>query len=207
MYIFDGFCVFLESLTERYTNRHTFTFSTTAMSTKPTNVFIITKQPTLNTEINRIYIFAGEGIMIALFLFVIVLQLFTCKRANSTRITTPNQKTCKQRRESNESLTEIQLVNEHADSAIRQVRKQMHVQQQAENDNNEYHEINQSLDFLKASLDDEGSRISSEYGHSYSPIAKRFHLKEPNNEVSSASTADLYLQPVSVMEKSTAITD
>lgn len=179
------------------------------MSPKATNIFINTKQPTINTEISRSYIFAGGGIMIALFLFVIVLQLFTCKRANSTRIKTPNQTTCKQKRKSDESLTEIQLVNMHADNAIHHVRKPTNMHQQAEteyNDVHEYHEINQSSDFFKASLNYEGPRNSSEYEHSYSLIAESCHSNEPINEVSVESTTDLYLQPISGMEKSIAIT-
>lgn len=180
------------------------------MSPKPTNVIIITKQPTLNTEISRSYIFAGGGIMMALFLFVIVLQLFTCKRANSTRIKTPNQTTCKQKRKSDESLTEIQLDIIHADNAIHHVKKQAHMHQQAEteySDIHEYQEINQSSDIFKASLDYEEPRISSEYEHSKSPIAERCYLKIQLSEISAANTADLYLQPVSVMESSFAITD
>lgn len=51
-----------------------------------TNSIIVTEEPTTKGEINTIYIvLAGVGILIVLFLFVLVIQIYTCKRSKSTK--------------------------------------------------------------------------------------------------------------------------
>lgn len=51
-----------------------------------TNSIIVTEEPTTKGEINTIYIvLAGVGILIGLFLFVLVIQIYTCKRSKSTK--------------------------------------------------------------------------------------------------------------------------
>lgn len=175
-------------------------------STETNNVFI-TEDP-IAEEISRQYILAAGGIIIVMFLFVLILQLYTCKRSKSS-----NTKSFKQRSEEipthDQPFNNAQHGNEPTANSLSPVRNKNNVNLTVESD---YHDINElimlrGMSSISNTIEDyEKPPISSSPKLSYCPLTVRnmcfqdFNDQyiEPVSGHSDENNADLYLQPVNV---------
>lgn len=87
-------------------------FTNTVSIPTNTSIVIITKEPT-REGINRIYILAGGGIILAMLLFLIAVQLYTRKRSKSAKKKKLKYKKCEKKRSTDESAVDAQVGNEH----------------------------------------------------------------------------------------------
>lgn len=93
------------------------------------NVSCVTEKTATNGDTNRKYILAGGGITISILLFLIIVQLYHCKRSKSAKNRTLKLKACQRMYTSEEChqigndlsietrnpLEHINNFNEHAD--------------------------------------------------------------------------------------------
>lgn len=201
-FLFAFFLLFLEAFTTSKTNQHIYTSSTTSFSSK-TSAIIDTENRKI--EINMNYLLAGGGIFLCLIIFVILLQLYTCKRSTTARTHTFKQKTCKEIGETDEHDIEI------ARNEIALKRKKSTLNQPVECDYCDVDEIIETIhlqNFTNASQEYELPRSLPKSKHAYMPITEEnSHLSpqfkddefEQREGRSSESTSDLYLQPIHVI--------
>lgn len=71
----------------------------------------IPDEPPTRGDINTNYILAGGGILIVLFLCVLSLQIYTCKRAKSTKIQFCEHNASREMRLPDESVNDVQKEN------------------------------------------------------------------------------------------------
>lgn len=69
----------------------------------------VTKESTRERDINGKYILAGGGIILAILLFLIAVQLYTRKRANSAKKNKSKYKKCEKIRSTDESAVDVQM--------------------------------------------------------------------------------------------------
>lgn len=191
---------------QKVTSRSVSMISTTAM-------LLIPEQTKPREELNKQYIFFGGGTIIAMFIIVIVLQMYTCKRSKSAKIKTLSQKKCEETDMSEELVDDEHHRNIQSETTMPTVRNKNKENQKVESD---YCDVDEFLDFEN---NPSGvSNISTGYEQpqtmqnptfSYSPLTPRssFHFQrlndhfvEPINDQCKENNSNLYLQPISVLE-------
>lgn len=178
----------------------------------------IPDEPPTRGDINTNYILAGGGILIVLFLCVLSLQIYTCKRAKSTKIQFCEHNACREMRLPDESANDVQKENSPTPSMNYRARKNPNIHQPTEP---AYHDIDESMELEQSPV---LSNASQEYERSsqklltklpYSPLSIRdsFLFKqlvdlqvEPLDK-RDENNPDLYLQPISIEENNKAITE
>lgn len=154
------------------------------------------------------YLLVGGGIFLSLILFVILLQLYTCKRSATARTRTFKKKTCKEMGETGESQEKHDI--ELASNEMPMKRKQSTFNQPAECD---YYDIDEIMEtrhlpkFTNVSQEYELPRSLPKSKHAYLPLTVEHsylspQFKDDNSEQrghSTESTSDLYLQPIHVI--------
>lgn len=88
-------------------------FTNTVSIPTNTSIVFVTKEPTREGEINRKYILAGGGIILAMLLFLIAVQLYTRKRSKSAKKNKLKYKKCEKIRSTDESAVDALVGNEH----------------------------------------------------------------------------------------------
>lgn len=88
-------------------------FTNTVSIPTNTSIVLVTKEPTRVGEINGKYILAGGGIILAVLLFLIAVQLYTRKRSKSEKKNKLKSKKCETIRSTDESPVDAQVGNEH----------------------------------------------------------------------------------------------
>lgn len=176
-------------------------------STEKNNVFI-TEDP-IAEEISRKYILAAGGIIIVMFLFVLILQLYICKRSKSSNIKSFKQRRSEKIPTHDQPVNNAQHENEPAANSQSPVRNKNNVNLTVESD---YHDIDELLELrgmssLSNTIEDyEKPPILSSTKLSYYPLTVRNmcfqdfndQYVEPVSGHSDENNADLYLQPVNV---------
>lgn len=176
-----------------------------------TSAAFITEKPATKIEIDLNSLLAVGGVLFSLFLFVKLLQLYTCKRSSTARIKTCKRTTCEKIGKSDESEDAFQHEIEHPSSKIPSSRNKTNVNQAAKCD---YHEIDEILEirhsshFSNESQNYELPRVLSNYRHSYSPLTVENSYLSPlfqdNVETHdlhcNETNTDPYLEPINVIE-------
>lgn len=186
-------------------------FTSTLALVPETKDASITDEPPTRGDINTNYILAGGGILIVLFLCVLSLQIYTCKRSKSTKIQICEHNTCREMRLPNESANDVQKENTQAPTTNYQARKKTNINQPAEP---AYHDIDESMELEPSPV---LSNASQEYERSsqklltklsYSPLSIRdsflfkqlIDLQVEALDKRDENYPDLYLQPISIEE-------
>lgn len=172
----------------------------------------ITEKPAIKIEINLNSLLAVGGVFLSLFLFVILLQLYTCKRSTTARIKTFKRTTCEKIGKSDESQDTVQHEIEHPSNKIPSSRNKINVNQAAKCD---YHEIDEILEirqtsqFSNESQNYELPRALSNSRHSYSPLTVensylsplfQDNVVETHDVYCNETNTDPYLEPIHVNE-------
>lgn len=192
---------FVEVFTEGRTSQRMCTSCTTSTPSKTSEIVITDRR----IEINRNYLLAVGGIFISLILFVILLQLYTCKKSTTARTNT-KKKSCEEMGTSEESEEQHKIQQEikHASKKI----TRSNLDQPVECD---YHDIDEIIEirhltnFSNESENYELPRILSDSRHSYSPLTVENSYLSPQFEDNlveqqaghcNKNNSDLYLQPI-----------
>lgn len=179
-----------------------------------TNILLVTEEPTTKGEINTIHIIlAGVGILIGLFLFVLVLQIYTCKRSKSTRTNKVLKRNkCEDAGTSgasdNGNNGNVSVLREHP-----RMRSKTKKQQPAESF---YHDVEDSLELRYSPVISNASQEYEIHCHlpmpdlSYSPLSiKDSVLVQQMNDKQVESIcghfdgmkSDMYLHPITVRKE------
>lgn len=205
-YVFCLDIVVLEAFTTWKTSQNIYTSSTTSFPSK-TSTIIDTDNRKIEININ--YLLAGGGIFLSLILFVILLQLYSCKRSTTARTFTFKKKTCKEKGETDESQEkhDIKLTSK----VMPLKRTKSTINQPAEYD---YYDIDEIIEtrhlpnFTHASQEYELPRSLPKSKHAYLPLTVENsylspQFKDDDSEQreghSRESTSDLYLQAIHVI--------
>lgn len=155
---------------------------------------------------------AVGGVFLSLFLFVIILQLYTCKRSTTARIKTFKRTTCEKIGKSDEFKDTIQHEIEHPSNKMPSPRNKPNVNQAPKCD---YHEIGDMIEirhtshFSNESQKYETPRVFFNSGHSYSPLTVentylsplfQGNVVETHDVHCNETNTDLYLEPINVIE-------
>lgn len=155
------------------------------------------------------YLLVGGGIFLSLIIFVILLQLYTCKRSTTARTHTFKQKTCKEIDETDESQEKHNI--ERARNEIALKSKKSTLNQPVDCDYCDVDEIIETRHlqhFTNASKEYELPRSLQKSKHAYLPITVENSYLSPqfkddkfkqHEGHSSEATSDLYLQPIHVI--------
>lgn len=179
-----------------------------------TNTMSVTEEPTTKEEINTIYIILGGfGILIVLFLFVLVLQIYTCKRLKPTRTNKVLKRNkCEDVGTSDASADDDNNENERTSKGIPRIRSKTKIQQPAESF---YHDVEESLELRYSPGISNTSQEHEIHCHlpmsdlSYSPLSiKNSVLVQQMNDKQVKSIggpsddmkSDLYLHPITVLK-------
>lgn len=187
-------------------NKHTL-FTTSSPS--KTSTIIDKEERTI--EINKNYLLAGGSIFIGLIIFVILLQLYTCKRSTTAGTHTFKRRTCKEMGKSDKPEEKVQhdieLVSNELSLPLTK-RKSNFNQPAACDYYDEVIEIRSSTSFSNASQECESPRFLPNSKHAYLPLTvensylspqiKHDDLEQREGH-SSETTSDLYLQPIHVI--------
>lgn len=204
---------FVEVFTVGRTSQRMCTSCATSTPSK-TSEIVITEDRQI--EINRNYLIAGGGIFMSLILFVISLQLYTCKKSTTARTNT-KQKSCEEMRTSEESEEQHKIQQEikHASKKI----TRSNLDQPVECD---YHDIEEIIEirhltnFSNESQNYELPRILSDSRHSYSPLTVENSYLSPQFEDDlveqqaghcNKNNSDLYLQPINDFKYANVVSD
>lgn len=177
-----------------------------------TDVVFVTDDPTTTEGINTKYMLAGGGIFLALFLFVIFLQLYTCKKSKSTKTKELQQKTCEEIETTGEFLDDTQNENERVLSTNYHARngdKLNILPKSVYDDIDESLEIRQTQGLSNESQKYEPQHLSKP-NLSYSPLSfHRFNYQsdEPFSGPSDEYRSDLYLQPINVRRTADVVSE
>lgn len=181
-----------------------------------TNTVPVTEEPATNGEINTNYVLAGGGILIGLFLFVLILQIYTCKRSKFTRTNTISNKK-EDVVTSALSGDDVKYKKERTLRVHPKTRSNIRIQRPAES---VYHDVEESLEIRHSPVI---SNTSQEYEMrchlprcelSYSPLSiKDSVLMQQMNdkpvdsigEFSGSIKSDLYLHPISVLQNTDSV--
>lgn len=174
-------------------------------------MFLSPDQTGAREELNKQYIFVGGGTIIAMFIIVIVLQLYTCKRSRSAKIKTLNKKKCEETDVSEELVDDEQHINE-SETTISTGRNKNGENETVESDYCDVDELelrhNSSL-LSDVSTGYERPHIIPNRTLSYSPLTPRssfhfqrlnYHSVAPINGQCEENNTNLYLQPISDIE-------
>lgn len=166
----------------------------------------ITKEPNPETEISKTYILAGGGFFLALFLFIIIIQLYTCKRSTAPRSETIRKRTNKY----NGIYKEIETTAESAD-AVHTIHEHINRNEIHVPDESSYQEIDHVVEMIPLSNYSNASReyeaplpLSRSRHTKYSPLEKSIHhlpqLNDQNAEPPNCdkNESNLYLQPINM---------
>lgn len=167
---------------------------------------LITKEPNAETEISKTYILAGGVFFLVLFLFVIVLQLYTCKRS-----TAPRSKAIKKRTNKyNGQSKKIETTAESAD-AVHTIHEHINRNEIYVPDESSYQEIDHVVEMIASSNYSIASQeyeaplpLSRSRHTNYSPLEKTIHhLPQPNDQNAEPPNCDknesnLYLHPINM---------
>lgn len=168
-----------------------------------TNVEFVTDDPTTRDEINTKYMLAGGGIFLALFLFVIFLQLYTCKKTKLKNTKQLQQNICEERDTTDELIEDTQNEIQRTLRTSYRARngdKLNALPQSVYDDIDESLEIRHTQSVVNESQKYEQHHLSTP-NLSYSPLS--FHRFNYQSDVpfigpSDVNRSDLYLQPISV---------
>lgn len=205
---------FVEVFTAKGTSQRLCTSCVTSTSSM-TSEIVITDDKKI--EIHRNYLLVGGGIFISLILFVILLQLYTCKKSTTAR-TNAKPKTCKEiGKEESEEQHVTQEESGHASKYITKTRSNISQPVECDyHDIDEIKEIRHLASFSKESPNYELPRLLTNSRHSYSPLTvENSYLSpqfsdnsvEPQGGHSSKNDADFYLQPISVLKYASVASD
>lgn len=168
------------------------------------------EEPKAKGESNMKYIIVGLGVIIAMFLFVVCLQLYTCKRSKSAKSKTLKRKKCEEKGTTNESTDDSQHEVEQAFNPIRPAGNKRNLRPTMEPD---YDDIDEGIElshlpvFRSESKEYKRLHILSNSRSSFSPLASEncFHCQQlknltvqPSRGLSDENSSDFYLQPVNV---------
>lgn len=177
----------------------------------------VTEEPTTKEEIATNYFLAGGGILIGLFLFVLILQLYTCKRSRFTRTNT----ILKRKEDVGTSAVsgdDVIYKNEPTLNPIPRTRSKIKIHRSAEP---LYHDVEESLERRHLPVI---TNLSQEYEMrchlskpelSYSPLSiKDSVLMQQMNDrqvesignLSGSINSDLYLHPINVLKEADSVT-
>lgn len=178
-----------------------------------TGIFLIPEQKKPREELNKQYLFFGGGTIIAMFIIVIVLQIYTCKRSKSAKIKTFSQKKWEETDMSEELVDVEHHINIQSETTMPTVKNKNQETQKAESD---YCDVDEFLEFednpsgvSNISTGYEQPQTMQNPPFSYSPLTPRssFHFQrlndhfvDPINDKCEENNSNLYLQPISVLE-------
>lgn len=169
-------------------------------------MFLIPDQIGPREELNKQYIFFGGGTIIAMFIIVILLQVYTCNRSKSIKIN--DQIKCEETDMSEELVDDEHYRDIQSETTMPTERYNNDDNQKVESD---YCDVDE---FSRSGV----SNISTGYEQpqkmqnptvSYSPLTPRSslhfhrwndHFVEPKNEQFEENNSNLYLQPIGVLE-------
>lgn len=176
-------------------------------------MLLIPDQTGPREELNKQYIFAGGGTIVAMFIIVILLQIYTCKRSKSAEIKTLSQKKCEETIMSEELVDDEQHRDIQNETTMPAIRNKNDSNQTVESDCcdvDEFLELrHNSSGFSNISTGYEQPQIMHNPTFSYSPLTPRssFHFQrfndhcvQPISEQCEENNSNLYLQPISVLE-------
>lgn len=177
---------------------------------------LVTQEPATNGEINKNYVLAGGGILIGLFLFVLILQIYTWKRSKFTRTNTISNK-----KEdvviSAVSGDDVKYENERTSRKHHQTRSNIRIQRPAESF---YDDVEESLEIRHSPVISNSSQEYEMRCHlprrelSYSSLSiKDSVLMQQMNdrpvesigEFSGSIKSDVYLHPISVLQNTESV--
>lgn len=188
---------------------HRLIASTFGISTQATTM-INAEEPKPKGESNVKYIIVGLGVIIAMFLFVVCLQLYTCKRSKSAKSKPFKRKKCEEKGTTGESADDSQHEVEEASNTIRPAGNKSNVRP---NMDPNYEDVDEGIElshlpvFCSGSKEYKRLHILSNSRSSYSPLASEncVHCQQLNNptvqssrRLSAENSSDFYLQPVNV---------
>lgn len=163
--------------------------------------------------LNKQYIFVGGGTIVAMFIIVILLQIYTCKRSKSAEVTTLSQKKREETNMTEESVDDEQHRDIQSETAMPSIRNKNDENQKLESDCCNVDEFldsrHNSSGFSNISTVYEKPQIMQNPTFLYSPLTPRssFHVQrlndhfvQPISEQCEENNSNLYLQPINVLE-------
>lgn len=155
-------------------------FTNTIMTSFKTIFVSVTDETKAKEDNNTKYMLAGGGIFLAMFLFVIVLQLYTCKRTKYTKSKVLKQNVCEEIEVTDEFLNDTQNENEQVSSRNNRARNRTKL-----------NALPKSVyDHIEESLESGHSQILSNEPQKYE---QQHCLTKPNPSDSTFSTQDCFL--------------
>lgn len=175
-----------------------------------TNFVSVTDETKAKEDDSTKYLLAGGGIFLALFVFVIVLQFYTCKKTTYTKTKALKQIVCEEIEITDEFINDTQNENEQVSNTNHRARKRTKL-----------NTLPKSVyDHIEESLESRHSQILSNESQEYEQqhcltkpnlsnttfstqdcfLLHRLNVQydEPISGPSDENRSDLYLQPISV---------